>query len=49
MNATAGMEDDRSLIIKGSIHLLFLVGTIGLAYIDHLQSVAKSYTREGKK
>lgn len=38
---SAGVSN-RDLIAKCSIHLIFLVSTIGLAYIDYLHNVTKS-------
>lgn len=40
INASA--YSDRDLIVKGGVHVLFLISTIGLAYIDHLHSAHTS-------
>lgn len=37
-----GANTDRELIAKCSIHLIFLVSTIGLAYIDYLHHITKT-------
>lgn len=37
--------NDRDLIVKCSIHLIFLVSTIGLAYIDYLHGKTESHIK----
>lgn len=37
-----GANSDRELVAKCAIHLIFLVSTVGLAYIDYLHSKSKT-------
>ena len=40
---------NREVIVKGGIHLLFLVSTIGLAFIEYMHEKSKEIQKEGHK
>ncbi len=42
----ASSQSTRELIIKCSIHMIFLVSTIGLAYIDYLHKLSMDTSKE---